>query len=89
MSRFCHVGGSVFFQLVSLQGQPRLTKHAPDAGDSAQISSSFLRLSIIPGGRHSAAHPSAGIPYGDDGANRWVVIRLFNMPLHFKHTSID
>jgi len=41
------------------------TKHAPDAGDSAQISSSFLRLSIFPVGRRSAARPSAG------NANRW------------------
>ena len=29
----------------------RLTKRAPDAGESAAISSSFLRLSIFPVGR--------------------------------------
>ena len=28
-----------------------LTKHAPDAGDSAQISGSFIRLIIFPVGR--------------------------------------
>jgi hypothetical protein len=43
-----------------------LTKRAPDAGDSAQISSSFLRLGIFPVGRRPAARPSAG------NANRWV-----------------
>ncbi len=42
------------------------TKRAPDAGGSAQISSSFLRLSIFPVGRHPAARPSAG------NANRWL-----------------
>ena len=46
------------------------TKHAPDAGDSAQISSSFLRLSIFPVGRRSAARPSAG------NANRWAALDL-------------
>ena len=43
----------------------RPTKRAPDAGDSAQISSSFLRLSIFPVGRLRRPHPSAG------NANRW------------------
>jgi hypothetical protein len=38
----------------------RPTKRAPDAGDSAAISSIFLRLSIFPVGRRSAARPSAG-----------------------------
>jgi len=42
-----------------------LTKRAPDAGDSAVVPSSFLRLSIFPVGRRSAARPSAG------NANRW------------------
>jgi hypothetical protein len=47
----------------------RLTKRAPDAGESAAIPSSFLRLSIFPVGRRSAAHPSAG------NANRWAAVR--------------
>ena len=42
-----------------------LTKRAPDAGDSGAIPSIFLRLSIFPVGRRSAARPSAG------NANRW------------------
>ena len=33
---------------------------APDAGDSSAIPSVFLRLSIFPVGRRSAARPSAG-----------------------------
>ncbi len=37
-----------------------LTKRAPDAGESAQISSSFLRLSIFPVGRLRRPRPSAG-----------------------------
>ena len=44
-----------------------LTKRAPDAGDSAQISSSFLRLGIFPVGRLRRPRPSAG------NANRWVL----------------
>jgi len=36
------------------------TKRAPDAGDSGAIPSIFLRLSIFPVGRRSAARPSAG-----------------------------
>ena len=54
------------------ESKKRLTKRAPDAGDSGAIPSLFLRLSIFPVGRRSAARPSAGIPYGDDGANRWL-----------------
>ena len=45
-----------------------LTKRAPDAGDSGAIPSLFLRLSIFPVGRRSAARPSAG------NANRWVAL---------------
>jgi len=52
---------------MSLQVLPHLTKRAPDAGDSGAIPSSFLRLSIFPVGRRSAARPSAG------NANRWAV----------------
>ena len=43
----------------------RLTKRAPDAGDSAAISSSFLRLIIFLAGRLRRPRPSAG------NANRW------------------
>ena len=44
----------------------RLTKRAPDAGESGAIPSLFLRLGIFPGGRRPAARPSAG------NANRWL-----------------
>ena len=37
-----------------------LTKRAPDAGESAAISSSFLRLIIFPVGRLRRPRPSAG-----------------------------
>ena len=40
--------------------QKRLTKRAPDAGDSAAISSSFLRLIIFLVGRLRRPRPSAG-----------------------------
>jgi len=44
-----------------LAGQRRgLTKRAPDAGDSAAISNSFLRLVIFLVGRLRRPHPSAG-----------------------------
>ncbi len=46
--------------------QRGLTKRAPDAGDSAQISNSFLRLSIFLAGRLRRPRPSAG------NANRWL-----------------
>ena len=42
------------------------TKRAPDAGDSAAISSSFLRLSLFLAGRLRRPRPSAG------NANRWL-----------------
>ena len=45
----------------------RPTKRAPDAGDSAAISSSFTRLSIFLVGRLRRPRPSAG------NANRWAV----------------
>jgi len=45
--------------------QQRPTKRAPDAGDSAQISGSFLRLIIFLAGRLRRPRPSAG------NANRW------------------
>ena len=47
----------------SLQSRP--TKRAPDAGDSAHIPSSFLRLVIFLAGRLRRPRPSAG------NANRW------------------
>ncbi len=62
---------SIFFllpmlhDLISSYKQRRPTKRAPDAGDSGEISGIFLRLSIFPVGRRSAARPSAG------NANRW------------------
>jgi len=43
----------------------RPTKRAPDAGESAQISSSFLRLTFFLAGRLRRPRPSAG------NANRW------------------
>ena len=49
----------------SLQAQTRPTKRAPDAGDSAAISGSFLRLFIFLAGRLRRPRPSAG------NANRW------------------
>jgi hypothetical protein len=48
-----------------LKDKKRLTKRAPDAGDSAQISGSFLRRSIFLAGRLRRPRPSAG------NANRW------------------
>jgi hypothetical protein len=44
----------------ALNQQRRPTKRAPDAGDSAQISSSFLRLIIFLAGRLRRPRPSAG-----------------------------
>ena len=38
----------------------RPTKRAPDAGDSGEISSSFLRLSLFLAGRLRRPRPSAG-----------------------------
>jgi len=54
------VGGVVFSGKGSGQRAGYPTKRAPDAGDSAAFSSIFLRLSIFPIGRRSAARPSAG-----------------------------
>ncbi len=55
------------FSKTCTSAQHRPTKRAPDAGDSGAIPSIFLRLSIFPVGRRSAARPSAG------NANRWAV----------------
>ena len=50
--------------------QNRPTKRAPDAGESGAIPSLFLRLSIFPVGRRSAARPSAG------NASRWAALAI-------------
>jgi len=57
-----------------LLNKKRPTKRAPDAGDSGAIPSHFLRLSIFPVGRRSAARPSAG------NANRWA-LHVFQIAL--------
>ena len=44
---------------VNLKQQSGLTKRAPEAGKSGAIPSLFLRLSIFPVGRRSAAHRCA------------------------------
>jgi len=59
-------GGFVLQSACLAQSQP--TKRAPDAGDSGAIPSLFLRLSLFPIGRRSAARPSAG------NANRWALV---------------
>ena len=43
-----------------MAAKKRLTKRAPDAGDSAHIPGSFLRLIIFPVGRLRRPRPSAG-----------------------------
>ena len=67
---FSKIGQSVFEKPASLAFIQRPTKRAPDAGESGAIPSSFLRLSIFPVGRRSAARPSAG------NANRWQELAL-------------
>ena len=57
----------VSFVRESCATQTRLTKRAPDAGDSAVVPSSFLRLIIFLAGRLRRPRPSAG------NANRWAV----------------
>ena len=54
-------------RLTSLAKHGCPTKRAPDAGDSAAISSSYLRLIIFLAGRLRRPRPSAG------NANRWAV----------------
>ncbi len=53
--------------MVSIAIKRSPTKRAPDAGDSAAISGSFLRLIIFPVGRLRRPRPSAG------NANRWAL----------------
>ena len=57
------------FRLLNFASNPKRspTKRAPDAGDSAHIPGSFLRLIIFLVGRLRRPHPSAG------NANRWVL----------------
>jgi hypothetical protein len=55
----------LFHGMSSFTTQNRPTKRAPDAGDSAHIPSSFLRLRIFLAGRLRRPHPSAG------NASRW------------------
>jgi len=62
----------VFFKWCSGKQAGCLTKRAPDAWDSVHIPSSFPRLSLFLVGRLRRPRPSAGIPFGDDGANRWL-----------------
>jgi len=47
VSKFQSVGGGVFFQQVSLQVQPHLTKRAPDVWESARFTSIFLASSFF------------------------------------------
>ena len=56
-------GAVLFFRQRVLQMSGTLTKRAPDAGDSAAISSSFLRLVIFLAGRLRRPRPSAGNAY--------------------------
>jgi len=51
---------SAFNQQIVFVAQSRPTKRAPDAGDSAQISSIFPRLIIFLVGRLRRPRPSAG-----------------------------
>ena len=60
VSKFQPIGGGVFFQPMSLQVQPHLTKRAPDAGDSGAIPSLFLRLSLFPSRTASRRPPQRG-----------------------------
>ena len=54
------MGMSFAINKVMNENGKRPTKRAPDAGDSAAISGSFLRLIIFPVGRLRRPHPSAG-----------------------------
>ena len=56
-----------FYQQAGLAFIQRPTKRAPDAGDSAAIPSSFLRLSLFLVGRLRRPRPSAG------NAIRWAL----------------
>ena len=59
-------GKIVLKTLVRYKAKSKPTKRAPDAGDSAHIPSSFLRLIIFLAGRLRRPRPSAG------NANRWL-----------------
>ncbi len=59
------------------------TKRAPDAGESAQISGSFLRLFIFLAGRLRRPRPSAG------NANRWAVPCKIKSPLKIRKSVLN
>ena len=52
--------GSTTCKAISQAVESGLTRRAPDAGDSAAISSSFLRLILFLAGRLRRPRPSAG-----------------------------
>ncbi len=58
--KYYQVGGIIFSSKEHCQQAGCPTKRAPDAGDSAAISSIFLRLSIFLAGRLRRPRPSAG-----------------------------
>ena len=62
----CAFRHKLLFIAKTVLGIPRPTKSAPDAGDSAAISSSFPRLIIFLAGRLRRPRPNAG------NANRWL-----------------
>ena len=61
-------------ELITSYNQKRLTKRAPDAGDSAHIPSSFLRLILFLAGRLRRPRPSAGnaCRWQELAVNLWV-----------------
>jgi hypothetical protein len=65
----------VWIKMASLN-KSRPTKRAPDAGESAHIPSSFLRLIIFLVGRLRRPRPSAG------NANRWAAVAETQKPKH-------
>ena len=60
LSRFDDLAAHPLYFTVQFRANGSHTKRAPDAGDSGAIPSLFLRLSILPVGRRSAARTSAG-----------------------------
>ena len=65
MTQYIRIGNTSGLINTKHGEERRRTQRAPDAGDSAAISSSFLRLSIFLAGRLRRPRPSAG------NANRW------------------
>ena len=62
--------------------QQRPTKRAPDAGDSAPFSSSFLRLVIFLAGRLRRPRPSAG------NASRYVAADAASLKIATNRVSL-